>query len=262
VIRYFIDDDASQGVPGLAAPRPKSAQETVESGGTHLEQFPVDVADHLHVTRTRVVLDPAAVRQCEALQAKLWLSYPEGRARKVTLFLGASAGCGVSTVVASFVGALAQNPGAQILLIEFGGRGARHHLGAQGSDLGHLLEDNPILSEAPQAGPRNVYLVSRANLGAIAPSVLQSQAFDEFLARARERFEHVVIDAPPLQHHPESLMLCRKADGVVLVVQAGRTRKQTALWAKRQIENARGNLTGVVLNRRRYYIPRWLYKLL
>jgi Mrp family chromosome partitioning ATPase len=90
--------------------------------------------------------------------------------------------------------------------------------------------------------------------------LFQSVAFDQFLQTVRERFQYVIVDAPPIQGHPETLVLSRKADGVVLVIEAERTRKQTALWAKQQIHDVGGRLLGVVLNKRNQYIPNWLYK--
>lgn len=181
--------------------------------------------------------------------------------KKVTTFVGATAGCGVSTVAANFAGALAQDATARILLIVFGARGAPRAAEQRELDLRRWLDEKCHPALPSSNAPPNVYLLSSESLGAAVASVLQSQAFDEFLARARERFDHVVIDAPGL-HHPESLILCRKADGVVLVVRAGQTRNHAAVWARQQIDNARCNLAGVVLNRRRYYIPQWLYRLL
>ena len=91
-------------------------------------------------------------------------------------------------------------------------------------------------------------------------SIFQSEAFDQFLQKAREFFDYVVIDAPPLAGYPETVLLSRKADGVILVIESEKTRKQSALLAKKQIETAGGKLLGVVLNKRRYRVPSWLYK--
>jgi len=45
-----------------------------------------------------------------------------------------------------------------------------------------------------------------------------------------------------------------------LVVQAGETRRELVLDAQEQMIHAKVNLLGVVLNRRKYYIPDFLYK--
>jgi Mrp family chromosome partitioning ATPase len=44
------------------------------------------------------------------------------------------------------------------------------------------------------------------------------------------------------------------------VIEAGKTRKQVALRAKEDLEQAGGNLLGVVMNKRKYHIPDWIYK--
>jgi Mrp family chromosome partitioning ATPase len=49
-------------------------------------------------------------------------------------------------------------------------------------------------------------------------------------------------------------------DGVILVLESGKTRRQVALNVKKQLEDAKGKLLGVVLNKRRHYIPDWIYR--
>jgi len=70
----------------------------------------------------------------------------------------------------------------------------------------------------------------------------------------------LILDAPPVPIFSEFRVLCRKVDGVVLVILSEKTRKQVAQKAKREIEEAGGHILGVVLNKRKYYIPKWLYK--
>ena len=55
-------------------------------------------------------------------------------------------------------------------------------------------------------------------------------------------------------------VLCTKVDGVVLVIEAGKTREQVAVRAKKELEEAGGKVLGVVLNKRKYHIPEWIYK--
>jgi Mrp family chromosome partitioning ATPase len=48
-------------------------------------------------------------------------------------------------------------------------------------------------------------------------------------------------------------------DGVVLVVEAEKTRWPVAETVRDKIKNSGGNILGIVLNKRRYYIPDWIY---
>jgi Mrp family chromosome partitioning ATPase len=76
----------------------------------------------------------------------------------------------------------------------------------------------------------------------------------------REGHDFIVLDGPPIYGSAECRILCNRVDGVVLVIEAGKTRRHAAASAKDQVEKAGGRLLGVVINRRRYYIPEFIYK--
>jgi capsular exopolysaccharide synthesis family protein len=185
------------------------------------------------------------------------------------LFLGAGKGCGVSTAATNLAASLAQNTRARVLLIDANVRSQRSstlvsQASASGTDevdvsLRRLLTDAPVLQD-PAPGPSNLYVLPSGVPCYLPLSVFQSRRFKELLQKARQLFQYVVIDGPSIGEHPEALLLSRKADGVILVVESERTRKQSALWAKRQIEMAGGTLLGVILNKRKHRIPQWLYK--
>jgi Mrp family chromosome partitioning ATPase len=78
----------------------------------------------------------------------------------------------------------------------------------------------------------------------------------------RANSDCVLIDCKPLDTSADLLRFAAVADGVVLVVEAGRTTKDELERAGRLIQEARGKLLGCVLNKRRYPIPNWLYRLL
>lgn len=67
------------------------------------------------------------------------------------------------------------------------------------------------------------------------------------LARAREAATFVIIDAPPVSAVADGLALAAAADGVLLIVRAGRTRRPDAQRAKEQLERVGAHLLGVVL---------------
>ena len=75
----------------------------------------------------------------------------------------------------------------------------------------------------------------------------------------KERADWVLFDSPPITHHMDSVVLAPKVDGVVMVVEAERTRWEVAENARKSIKGGNGNVLGVILNKRRYPIPEWLY---
>ena len=90
--------------------------------------------------------------------------------------------------------------------------------------------------------------------------LFESERFDTFLSKAREEFDYVILDSAPLPSFAEARVLCEKVDGVVLVIESGKIHRQVALRAKKELEDAGAQILGVVLNKRKYHIPDWLYK--
>jgi capsular exopolysaccharide synthesis family protein len=78
--------------------------------------------------------------------------------------------------------------------------------------------------------------------------VLGSQRFADFLAEARESFDYVLIDCPPVQAVADSLILAAQADGVLLVMDAQKTRRMPFAQAIRNLEAVGGTVLGVVVS--------------
>jgi Mrp family chromosome partitioning ATPase len=76
----------------------------------------------------------------------------------------------------------------------------------------------------------------------------------------RLTFPNILIDCRSLKVSAEAAVLAASVDGVVVVVEAGRTRRDEIQNAQRTIEMAQGNFLGTILNKRRYPVPEWLYK--
>ena len=76
----------------------------------------------------------------------------------------------------------------------------------------------------------------------------------------RVSFDNILIDCRSLHTSPDVAVLAANVDGVVVVVEAGHSRREEILNTQRTIEQAGGKFLGFVLNKRRYPVPEWLYK--
>lgn len=81
----------------------------------------------------------------------------------------------------------------------------------------------------------------------------------ERLAALRQEYDAILIDGGSIDTSPVVLQLASHIDGFVLVVAAGQRGKQDIRRAVEIIEAAQGRVVGVVLNKRQYPIPGWLY---
>lgn len=80
------------------------------------------------------------------------------------------------------------------------------------------------------------------------------------LQALRYEFDIVLIDCDSIDRSADAALLAPAADGVVLVVEANKTRRGSVSESIKTINLADGNLLGCVMNRRRYPIPNWIYQ--
>jgi len=88
--------------------------------------------------------------------------------------------------------------------------------------------------------------------GAVPPNpaeLLASKEFEEILVRGRERFDVVVVDAPPLLPVADAVVISRLVLGIVLVVDVSRVRRAQIQRAVETVRLGGGRVVGAVLNR-------------
>ncbi len=82
----------------------------------------------------------------------------------------------------------------------------------------------------------------------------------EMWSKLRKGFDFILIDSSPLAVSDEAFTLCSSTDGVILVVEAEKTRSSVVANLKARISQCEGRILGLVFNKQRYYIPEWIYK--
>ena len=85
----------------------------------------------------------------------------------------------------------------------------------------------------------------------LAPFFFSSKS-DDILNFAKDNFDFVIFDTPPVVLASESIAIGSKADYVIMVVRANATDKDSIIQSKQTIENSGGKIIGAVLN---FYIP-------
>jgi receptor protein-tyrosine kinase len=85
--------------------------------------------------------------------------------------------------------------------------------------------------------------------------LLQSPNMKRLLAALRAQFDVVVIDAPPVLPVADPGIIASQADGVLLVVRAGKTQRKTVVQAQELLRKMQANLIGCVLTHAHHYHP-------
>lgn len=87
--------------------------------------------------------------------------------------------------------------------------------------------------------------------GTIPPNpaeLISSQYLTDLISEAKQEYDYVFIDAPPLLSAADAAVLSSKTDGVVMVYRVGKIPRGALKRAKSQLEHVKANVIGVVLN--------------
>jgi capsular exopolysaccharide synthesis family protein len=108
-----------------------------------------------------------------------------------------------------------------------------------------------VLEDAPpplqETGVENLQLLAAGTRPPNPADLLGSSKIDALLAQLLEEAEIVLLDAPPVVAVTDAAVLGAKADGVLLVVSAGKTRREQAERAKALLEKAHVRIVGAAL---------------
>ncbi len=178
-----------------------------------------------------------------------------GRGRSTLLILVTSARPleGKTTVVANLAVSLAQT-GKQVLVVDTDFR--RPTLESQfsvhsGPGLSELLRRGKAnLGEAIQETRAKGVSLLPAGTTALDPiEVLGRPEMATILERLKDAADYVLLDSPPVLSVADAGILARHVNGVLLVVEAGKTSAQVLHRAVALLERANATLLGVVLNK-------------
>jgi capsular exopolysaccharide synthesis family protein len=200
---------------------------------------------------------PSLIAECfrATLTSILFAGGPGNRPR-VLVVTSASPGEGKTTVASNLAIALAEI-NRRVLLIDADMRKPRLHdvFGVSNqSGLSNLLRGRDPLNGTPLAGVVQAtgipeLFVLSSGPGAVSiPNLLHSARMAELLEKARGEFDTILIDSPPLLPIADARILARSADAVVLVLQAGRTTRDSARAAVHRFAEDGSAVLGAVLN--------------
>lgn len=89
--------------------------------------------------------------------------------------------------------------------------------------------------------------------------VIESPKTTQYLEELRQIFHVILINSPPGITSTDSLALSGKSDGVIILIEAEKTRWRVAKKLKEDIESHGGHIIGTVLSEKRYHIPQFIY---
>ena len=159
---------------------------------------------------------------------------------------------GKSITVANLAVVLTQ-AGKSVLLLDCDMRNPTVHKNFNLSNkvgLSSCISMGTALSDAVQkTSIEGLYALTGGVIPPNPSELLGSEQMKNVLQRAKEQYDYVLIDTPPVMPVTDALIVSRFVDGMILVIASAEGKVEMARDVKNQLVNAGANILGVVLNK-------------
>lgn len=223
---------------------------------------PADAQKHEEAavkTRALIAVDSRMEQEMIGLHLKLEPMLPSPR---TILFTASCAGEGVSTIVRAYGWVAANRFASRTLILdcsrrEKGQKGffnISNGFGWNDAARGLVELDGAIR----RIGNSALYVSGYSSKD---PALLADRSkINRFLATIQERFDLVLLDSPPATMGLDGINFMGGLDGVILVVEAEKTRWPIVDNTKNRILSGGNRILGLVMNKKRNHIPQYLYR--
>jgi non-specific protein-tyrosine kinase len=112
-----------------------------------------------------------------------------------------------------------------------------------------MMMDDAALASPPLQDTRvdNLLVLPSGSLPPNPAEVIGSQRMEEVIAALAQEADQVIFDTPPVLAVTDAAVLATRVDGVLLVISAGKTRREYARSAVQRLEQVDARLVGTVL---------------
>jgi capsular exopolysaccharide synthesis family protein len=159
---------------------------------------------------------------------------------------------GKSTTCANMAVAFAQ-ANKKVLLIDADLRKpSQHHIFGKSNRSGlttALLNQLELRDIIQFTNTENLSIIQAGPTPPNPSELLSSDPMALLLKRAREQFDVIIVDTPPIMSVTDAQIVATQSDGVVLVIDSGKVKKEVVLKAKASLDHVKARLIGVVLNK-------------
>lgn len=207
-------------------------------------------------------LEPKEREELTKLAQRIFLQ-PGADSPRVVVFTASESGNGCSSICACAAELLAAQVTGSVCLVDANLRhpglheqfAVENHFGLADA----LQGTEPLLNYARSMSRTNLWLVSCGSSPEAALPLLSSDRMRQRITELRSGVDYVLIDASAMNVSNDATVLAAAADGVVMVLKANSSRRETVRKAVQDMQAAHVRVLGAVLNQRTFPIPDAIY---
>ena len=229
---------------------------------TSVEEPVMSVAQPVELQPLQLKMEEAQRDEIFKLVQRVFLM--PGEKSRMVVVSGMEPGNGCSWICARMAEVLAAQTSGTVCVVDANLRspglhrefGVPNHYGLTDALQAH----EPIRRFVTSLSRPNLWLLSCGAEVEGMHNMLGSDRMRALLPELQREFDYVLVDAPPMNSGADSLVMGRSAEGVVLVLRANSSRRETARKVVRNLETANVRVLGAVLNHRTFPVPESIYR--
>ncbi len=187
---------------------------------------------------------------CRAIRTAIYFGMPDSQA-KTLLVTSPLPGDGKSTAASNLAIVMAQAGQKTLILDADFRRPNQHRIFEQENVIGctNVLNGSATLQQAIKpTGIKGVDLLPCGPTPSHPAEILNSQAFADLLQELSKRYDHVVVDSPPVMPVTDARILGAVCDATVFVVRAEKSTRKVSVFARDVLQSVGTNILGVLIN--------------
>jgi Mrp family chromosome partitioning ATPase len=240
----------------------KKAYERWHTGGRPRVDEPRPASDD-HELGSLLGIPAEAVEDYATLASRIDLLLTS-EVRRAIVVGGSGRLAGATTVAVGLAATLAVTVRAPVLLVDANLRQpalhTKFHLPRTPGLIDIVREGVPFTAAAHATAVPRLTLVTAGSEIKSPQTFFQLPAFREHLNLWARDHAYVILDSAPFGMVADPMNLSQAATGALMVVEAARTVREVAAETAEELRRAGVRVLGAVLNRRRFYVPDWIYR--
>ena len=156
------------------------------------------------------------------------------------------------SVTAANLGVVMAQAGQRVLIMDCDLRKpTQHHMFNVAGNPGVtniLINDMELSKTVQESGTQGLQVLTSGPIPPNPSELVGSKKMAALIAAAREAYDYVLIDSPPVYTVTDASLLASMVDGVLLVVKTASTKLEMVQEAKAQLEKVSAKIIGVIMN--------------
>lgn len=171
---------------------------------------------------------------------------------KVIQVTSSQQGEGKSTITANYATTLAQS-GKKVLIIDCDLRRPNiHKVFGMPNAIGLinvLMRESELDRSIKYTKVEGVFVLVAGPVPPNPSEMLESKRMDEIINVARENFDIILLDSPPVLPVTDALIISKYTEGTIVVIALEETQKEALKKTVESLENIGANIIGTVVNK-------------